>query len=438
MASRLIPAAGVRTVRNTDRTGRLECAMRSLATACLVALATGLGACEFEAPDPIPPPLADPRLGCAFECHGDDLSNAPPRSMSGDTDPAFVAVGAHRKHLTVAPAWHRQVECQDCHTVPAEVDAPGHRDGIAGAEVTFSMIAGPGSVWNGTTCTTGCHGSAALGGAQPTPTWTRVDGAQATCGSCHGLPPPPPHTVDNRCARCHPTLEEDNVTFRVPESHIDGIVDVVDPGATGGCTACHGSQTAAPPFDLVGNMAPTTRGVGAHAAHLATSTWRRAIPCSSCHRVPLTRDSMGHLDGDNVAEVRFNQLNRDAAYAAGTARCTNLYCHGNGRDSNGSASWITPGALGCGSCHSVNGNNMSGAHRRHLDRNVRCSDCHSTVVDDNRNIINAVQHVNGVHEVKLKNGQYDAQRRRCQGACHGTRDWNGNQGPGGDGDGDDD
>ncbi|HWO22748.1 MAG TPA: CxxxxCH/CxxCH domain-containing protein [Kofleriaceae bacterium] len=390
-----------------------------------IAVTAVLAGCygEFTGVD-TPPPNVDPQLGCSLSCHGTDTSNAPPKSVSGVMETTAVAVGAHQAHLTAAPTWHRQVACADCHGVPADVGSPGHMDGDNRAEVTFSMIAGPGAAWNGTTCTTGCHGSTAIGATQATPTWTRVDGSQATCGSCHGAPPPAPHPADGKCASCHPTMEEGSATFRDPESHINGVVDVVGPGATGGCTSCHGSPTSsAPPKDLLGNTAATARGVGAHAAHLQPSTWHRAMPCSSCHRVPTTAGAPGHIDGDNLAELVFDTLNPAATYANGT--CSNLYCHGSGRGNTGTASWVTPGALACGACHSLTGVGMSGDHRRHIgEENMRCSECHATVVDANRNIIDANRHVNGVHEVKMANGTFNATTRQCSNTgCHGTETW---------------
>jgi predicted CxxxxCH...CXXCH cytochrome family protein len=213
------------------------------------------------------------------------------------------------------------------------------------------------------------------------------------------------------------------MTFRDPARHIDGKIDFVGSGATGGCTSCHGSTTSAPPKDLMGNTEPTARGVGAHTAHLATSTWHRTIPCSDCHVVPDTADAPGHRDGDNIAELTFGTLNPAATYAAGT--CSNLYCHGTGRGNTGTATWTTPGALACGSCHSINGTNMSGDHRKHIvGEGMRCSQCHATVVDANRNIINANLHVNGVHEVKMANGTWNATTRTCANTgCHGTKSW---------------
>jgi predicted CxxxxCH...CXXCH cytochrome family protein len=141
--------------------------------------------------------------------------------------------------------------------------------------------------------------------------------------------------------------------------------------------------------------------------------------------VPLTPDAPGHRDGDNVAEVKFTSLNRDGRYTAGTATCTNLYCHGNGQRSAGTASWITPGALTCTSCHQVNGTGMSGEHSKHIEKEVQCSACHSTVINAARTFIAPMLHINGLHEVKMTEGTFDTQRKRCQNtACHnGTRDW---------------
>ena len=367
------------------------------------------------------PPNTEPLAGCAMACHGADTSNAPPKSISGAMETTATAVGAHQAHLNPAPSWHLKVACADCHVVPSEVGSPGHMDGDNKAEVTFSTRAGTSS-WTGTTCTSGCHGSSAWGGTNAIPTWTLVDGSQSTCGSCHGAPPPAPHPTGSNCATCHPTMEENSLSFRDPDSHIDGKVDLVDASATGGCTTCHGSTTnAAPPKDLAGNMASAK--VGAHQAHLKTSTWRHAIPCSSCHVVPTTVDAPGHRDGDNLAEVKFDTLNPAGAFAAGS--CSTMYCHGNGRGNTGTISWVAVGPLPCTGCHTTNGAGMSGDHSRHINgENMRCSQCHGTVVNANMGIINADLHVNGVHEVKMAQGTYNPATRACTNTgCHGTETW---------------
>lgn len=371
----------------------------------------------------VPPPNQDPQLGCSIGCHGDDTSNAPPMALGGVSVTSAAGVGAHRSHIDPASAWHRPVACADCHAVPAEVSSPGHMDGDNKAEMTFGPVAGVSSYANGS-CTTGCHGSAAIGGTSSTPNWTRVDGSQSTCGSCHGAPPPAPHPSDPNCSSCHPTMEA-GMTFRDPSRHIDGIVDVTDAAATGGCSTCHGSPTSsAPPRDLAGNTAATARGVGAHAKHLAPSTWHRAVTCSNCHVVPTALDSPGHRDGDNLAEVKFDTMNPAGVYTAANATCSAQYCHGNGQGNTGTIVWTTPMTLACGSCHSINGTGMSGDHRKHLNEGLNCASCHRDVVDAGRNIINPNLHVNGVHEVKMNAGTFNATTRQCTNVgCHGTERW---------------
>ena len=382
---------------------------------------TGSGSGSDEAP-----PNNEPNAGCAITCHGADSTNAPPKSISGLTDTTATGVGAHASHLIGAPTWHHQIECADCHVVPTAVDSPGHIDGDNIAEVTFGTIAGP-SMWNRTTntCTTHCHGQTGWGGTKNAPLWTQVDGTQSTCGSCHGAPPPPPHPTDMNCASCHPTMEENSLTFRDPASHINGVVDLVDSGLTGGCTTCHGSTNAAPPKDLMGNTARTFKGVGAHQQHLNTSTWHVDVVCSNCHIVPLTLDAPGHRDGDNIAEVKFDALNTTAVYTFGTTTCSNLYCHGNGRASNGTISWLTTGPLACNACHATNGTGMSGDHSRHINgENMKCDGCHADVATGSTAIKNKLLHIDGKREVKMANGTYNPATRQCSNTgCHGTKTW---------------
>src|SRR5688572_1643857 len=90
------------------------------ATLLVLVLGGCLGAVDPTAGE-VPPPNVDPLLGCSQSCHGTDTSNAPPKSTTGVMETSAVAVGAHRQHLTVAPTWHRQLECADCHVVPTDI-----------------------------------------------------------------------------------------------------------------------------------------------------------------------------------------------------------------------------------------------------------------------------------------------------------------------------
>jgi predicted CxxxxCH...CXXCH cytochrome family protein len=102
------------------------------------------------------------------------------------------------------------------------------------AELTFSGVAiayGASPIYEDGTCSsTPCHGAVfpdghESGASNPTPTWTMVDGSQAGCGSCHGLPPPRPHPLPTYpCNQCHENVAADGESFINPELHVDGIV----------------------------------------------------------------------------------------------------------------------------------------------------------------------------------------------------------------------
>lgn len=170
--------------------------------------------------------------GCT-SCHGGD-GPAPPRALNGETTTAAPGVGAHRAHLA-GSGRARAVTCRECHLVPERVLDAGHVDSFAPAEVAFSGVsvafgATPRYV-AGSCSNTACHGGSFpvrghdSGGTLTTPSWTVVDGSQAACGTCHGLPPPRPHPYYSEdCGRCHENVSLDGKTFLRPELHIDGIV----------------------------------------------------------------------------------------------------------------------------------------------------------------------------------------------------------------------
>ncbi|MFN0249152.1 MAG: CxxxxCH/CxxCH domain c-type cytochrome [Kofleriaceae bacterium] len=223
-------------------------------------------------------------------------------------------------------------------------------------------------------------------------------------------------------AGCYGTLESGTLEG-TDEPGTDATVPASEPLA--GCAmACHGTQTSnAPPRDLAGNTDKTAPGVGAHQAHLQPSAWRQAMACTSCHLVPASVDAPGHLDGDNVAEIRFDGMNPTGAHAAGS--CSTMYCHGNGRGENGTIAWLAPGPLACTGCHATNGTGMSGDHLRHIGQeNMQCSECHGAVVNANMGIVGANLHVNGVNEVRMAQGTYDPATRQCSATgCHGVETW---------------
>jgi predicted CxxxxCH...CXXCH cytochrome family protein len=167
-------------------------------------------------------------------CHGGDDNAAPPRDIEGNVDTMFAGVGAHQTHV-LGTELSRAVPCGECHVVPEDVFDAGHMDSDRPAELRFSDVAlaqGAAPVYeNGTCRTTSCHGAIfpdghESGGTNTEPRWTRVDGTEAACGSCHAIPPPRPHPNPDSypCAHCHANMAADNLSFTRPDLHVDGIV----------------------------------------------------------------------------------------------------------------------------------------------------------------------------------------------------------------------
>jgi predicted CxxxxCH...CXXCH cytochrome family protein len=334
--------------------------------------------------------ILDVSLGCT-SCHGSPQSIAPPVDTQGRSDPTNRTVGAHQSHLG-PNAIGREVRCTDCHVLPAAIDEPGHID-PAPAELTWGPVAradGVAPSMDGDTCSVYCHGASLEDGTNPEPDWTRVGQGEAACGTCHGLPPTALHppSASTNCGPCHP------FTGFAPDDqsrHIDGVLDVAI-----GCTSCHGGPSgSAPPVDTGGNSATTFVGVGAHQSHLVVgSTWHADFPCSECHVVPAAVGSLGHIDGDGIAEVDFGGIaTTDGAAGTWDGTTCGVYCHGDTLTggSNATPEWtrVGSGEAACGTCHGLP---PPAPH----PPNARCADCHGAVVDANLDFVDPELHINGL------------------------------------------
>ena len=364
----------------------------------VVAPADGCGPCHpFNGRLPVDPQrhadgVLDVNVSCNA-CHGGAAGPAPPRDNAGNVTTNNRGVGAHQSHLQ-ATNLHAAVACTECHIVPQAIGDPGHRDGDGRAEVTFGALARMGggtATWNGATCSqTYCHGVSIAGGTNKAPTWTRVDGTQTACGTCHGAPPPAPHPVvaaGAPCSPCHPFTGR-LPTF--PARHMDGILDV-----NVACNSCHGSAAnPAPPRDLAGNVGTASRGVGAHQSHLRASTWHVPLSCGDCHIVPATVGDATHMDTDGRAEVTFGTLANSvgAAPSWDGNSCSRVYCHGDtlSGGANVQPLWtrVDGSQAACGTCHGLP---PAGTH--HM-AGFQCFECHGNVVDQNMQIINPSLHMN--------------------------------------------
>ncbi len=351
------------------------------------------------------PPRSD--NNCAT-CHGSAAREgdwlrqaAPPININAKTDPRLPGVGAHDIHLDGA-ASHGPVACSECHVVPESTGALGHTDSAAPAEVMFGDLAdqGDGTArydFDAHTCSqTYCHRSA-------DPDWTRP--RQDPCGSCHELPPPAPHPQSPSCSQCHGEVIDDSMQFVNAALHVNGQIDVERR-----CNSCHGNEASdAPPADLLGNTSSDSIGVGAHQKHLAGGDFSAPVACATCHQVPVGIEDPGHLDDVRPADVSFSGVavtgGRDPVWVRADLVCAQSWCHApSGGSSNVSPVWTSRnGVLGCDTCHSTP---PPSPH----PQIAKCGACHSTVAQDDRNIVDRTLHIDGKIEVTLPT--------TCD-ACHG-------------------
>jgi predicted CxxxxCH...CXXCH cytochrome family protein len=372
-------------------------------------------------------------LSCSA-CHGSAGSNAPPKDTVGNTATTFIGVGAHQQHLGTTLT--TPVACVDCHMVPGTVGAAGHTDTALPAELTFGQRAaydGASPSWDhgAASCTTYCHGQTITGGSTKTPVWTKVDGTQKTCASCHGAPPPPPHTTSTACESCHTETAGPNMTIAHPDKHLNGVVEVS--GLS--CNSCHGSAGSnAPPTDTVGNTATTFMGVGAHQKHLG-ATISAPIACTQCHTVPDTIGAAGHKDTPLPAELTFGALASSAGAVPSwnhTAATCATYCHGatlGGGGTNKAPKWtkVDGTQAACGTCHGVSPTTARhpSVFEDHMWMGKNCTHCHGGETNTTGTaILNPAVHVNGTKNVTLQaGGSYNAATKKCSPTCHETETW---------------
>ncbi len=335
-------------------------------------------------------------------CHGSAVNDAPPISVQGASDTAEVEVGAHQSHVSDG-AVARAFDCEVCHVVPSTITEPGHLD-TAPAEVTFDGLAlgddaVPGWDRGDSVCSdTYCHGATLAGGSLTTPQWTAVDGSQASCGTCHGVPPSAPHPANAQCYSCHPDTIDESFVLDI-DHHVNGSVEL----AGMACNSCHGSATnAAPPVSVAGSSDVDDVEVGAHQSHAADGTLRLALECDECHVVPSSFSDPGHAD-TSPAELTWGALASSEGLSPGwdraTATCQDAYCHGATLPGG---TWVTPvwttvdgSQSACGSCHGTP------PPEPHLQI-TECNFCHSGTVDEFGDVdVAGGLHIDGTMQVDV-------------------------------------
>lgn len=350
-------------------------------------------------------------LSCT-SCHGSGSDPAPPLGTRGESATTDRAVGAHQSHLEAGP-FARALACSECHVVPT---TPSHSNGRV--DLTFGPIATAGGAspqWNGTSCSGSfCHGNFPGGSTNNSPQWTKVDGTQAACGTCHGIPPSNHSWNSANCGSCHSGYTATAVNLAL---HVDGKVDVLALS----CTSCHGDPArndAAPPLGTHGETATTTRAVGAHQSHLRSGPSSSGVPCSECHVVPT---STTHSDG--VVQLAFGPI---ATTAGASPRwdgvsCSATYCHGSfsGGVASNTPQWtrVDGTQAACGTCHAQLPG--TGHHSTHRSEGIACGRCHTGY---STTTVNAALHVNGRKDLDPATG-WNPSSRTCANSCHGTERW---------------
>jgi predicted CxxxxCH...CXXCH cytochrome family protein len=344
----------------------------------------------------------------------------------------------------------------------------------------LAVTGGAAPTWNRTAATcsnTYCHGRFNNGNATAAPVWTGTN--QGACGSCHGLPPGGTHpavgTALAGCSACHNQTMTAAGALIAPSAggkHLDGLIQAT--GGTGGhvtgwsdtasanfhaysanagiaacqgchganldgvggtattscatchgatwktnCTLCHGgtaNTTGAPPKGTWGFRTDAAR-IGAHTKHVTAGAISAAVPCATCHVVPATALTTGHLNG-STATVTWGGIAASSgaapAWNRATLTCASTYCHGGYSGvfnydfwgpasaayagANASPRW-TDGAMTCTSCHAnppQTGSWHSGLH----GGGNGCDLCHPHVNATGTAILNPALHVNGIVEVQ--------------------------------------
>ncbi len=278
---------------------------------------------------------SDGPLGCGT-CHGRDTHASPPRDSCFFPTEAARS-GAHEAHVASSPSRSGGLPCAACHPTPTSGGLGGtHINGYV--EVTFDpVLAGPAASYDRSSggCTVACHDH---GGARPHPSWT--DTLPMRCGDCHASPPA--NHYPGACSSCHQQANATGSALAPGPLHLSGKVDLGD--GSGKCGACHGRGD---------DPWPTT---SAHSPH-ESPTVTAPLPCVSCHVVPTSLKSPGHLDGVVQIALGGHALDRGSSPSWNGTSCTQVGCHGAGLTEPAAVVPIwadtSHAAKACTACHGV-------------------------------------------------------------------------------------
>ncbi len=290
------------------------------------------GRCHAGSPAPVPGITSfAPGATACTSCHTE-----PAGPLACDT--CHQPDATHVAHIAPGPFDSTGLPCSTCHPIPGDPIIGGlHGDGVVEVIFDSTRVTGEAS-WNDATqaCAVSCHD---LGGTWPRPKWSAA--SPMVCGDCH-LSPPASHFA-GPCTECHAEANATGTALSGGPLHMNGRVDLGNGNGT--CGACHGVGSS--PW-------PTT---GAHPSHQSPSI-SNPVACASCHVVPTTVLSPGHLDGPVRVAFSGLALARSSSPAWDGAGCSGVACHG--ANLPGSPAVLVPqwldtsgAAAACGACHGI-------------------------------------------------------------------------------------
>ncbi len=383
------------------------------------------------------------KLSSCTGCHGDDLAGGKTQvscltchSQGVNTCSTCHArlPAAHRAH-TQGTTQGRSFACSECHPQPRSGLEPGHSAALDGSartapvRIEFGVLANmtpakgvrsaPASfdAANQQCTNVYCHGASLSDAASllVTPSWSG-SAAEATCGTCHGVPPASHDPKLTRCVICHNRTVTDAGRIVLGGLHVNGKSELGD--GSGTCSACHGYVGSNPFQDLLGQTDSTKLGVGAHRAHVnAKHKLSAPIPCAECHAsVAITPDGSRHtVSGLGVnlypAGSGAKLSNLDGAqpvWDRASGRCSATYCHGGGSKLltdlssgvNRTPTWTASSQASCGACHGIP---PKDANHTATMRLIDCATCHAKTIDGSGTILftgpagsQKTTHLNGV------------------------------------------
>jgi predicted CxxxxCH...CXXCH cytochrome family protein len=378
-------------------------------------------------------------LSCT-SCHGNPPTTTTQLANWANTNGA----GNHTAHSVTLTTRTTVYACGQCHPTWTQNT---HASGGA-PQMVWTAGLGPTTSWNDTTaaCSASyCHGAGGAatavqyndgvastyttkaqstwGGTLTAPVWTDAGDTYKGCTACHASAPvlsaTNPHPGNTTCANCHPAgSAAASLTGNALLTHADGHLDLLRTG----CTACHGDPNtdnvlAASPLasapgyngtgrDTLGQTAVTTTEVGAHQAHLQSTTFRSAsITCDQCHVVPATNTDVTHATGVGSTNARatltWGNLANGTILAGPSTNptyvgptCNSVYCHGTGMVDGFTATkltswtWNSTVTLTCGSCHGTPPNVSP-----HTSGMTQCGGCHPSGYS--LTAVNKTEHIDG-------------------------------------------